>query len=127
MAKPYEFCQKHLPAGSDIGLSLTLLHNNPAIWKNPTDFDPDRFLTQQFSNYEYAPFGDGAKGRMGKYFAMYEIKIVLAILLLHCRFVNIPKQTPSKRLYGINVGIKEPIFATVDSIKKGKKGDNLFR
>ena len=121
---PCEFANKHLPAGSTVGISPILLHSNPAIWKNPTDFDPDRFLTQKFSNYEYVPFGGGTRMCLGTHFAMYEIKIVLVTFLLNCQLSNIPAKMAPNRMEGLALMPRKPIFATVDSLKKG---DDLCR
>ena len=124
LANPMEFANKRLPAGSNIGLSIDLLHTDPSVWNNPTDFDPDRFLTQKFSNYEYAPFGGGTKKCLGVHFAMYEIKITLTMILLNCQFSNITTKAPPNQLHAFVLRPKKPIFATIDS---AKKGDNLFR
>jgi cytochrome P450 len=55
-----------------------LLHQNPDIYPNPTEFSPDRFLGKTFSPFEYAPFGGGARRCIGAAFAHYEAKLVLA-------------------------------------------------
>ena len=67
-----------LPKGSAIGVSVMLLHQNPDIYPNPTEFSPDRFLGKTFSPFEYAPFGGGARRCIGAAFAHYEAKLVLA-------------------------------------------------
>ena len=67
-----------LPKGSAIGVSVMLLHQNPDIYPNPTEFNPDRFLGKTFSPFEYAPFGGGARRCIGAAFALYEAKLVLA-------------------------------------------------
>jgi cytochrome P450 len=67
-----------LPKGSAIGVSVMLLHQNPDIYPNPTEFNPDRFLGKTLSPFEYAPFGGGARRCIGAAFALYEAKLVLA-------------------------------------------------
>lgn len=67
-----------LPKGSAIGVSVMLLHQNPDIYPNPTEFNPDRFLGKTFSPFEYAPFGGGARRCIGAAFAHYEAKLVLS-------------------------------------------------
>jgi cytochrome P450 len=57
---------------------VMLLHQNPDIYPNPTEFSPDRFLGKTFSPFEYAPFGGGARRCIGAAFALYEAKLVLA-------------------------------------------------
>jgi len=119
LAKPYAFGGQHLPAGSTIGVSITLLHSDPTIWKNPMEFNPDRFLTQKFSSYEYAPFGGGVKKCLGGHFAVYEMKIILVAILLNYQF-DIQKKEPPTRIYGLTMNPRRPIFGTVRSFKERK-------
>lgn len=66
-----------IPRGSAIGVSVMLLHQNPDIYPNPTEFIPERFLGKTFSPFDYAPFGGGARRCIGAAFATYEAKLVL--------------------------------------------------
>ncbi|RZC37671.1 p450 domain containing protein, partial [Asbolus verrucosus] len=49
-----------LPKGSTLLIPVALIHRDPAIWKNPLVFDPDRFLPEEFEKIPrdaYMPFG----------------------------------------------------------------------
>ena len=37
------FCPYMIPAGTRLLVNIAALSNNPEHWKNPNDFDPDRF------------------------------------------------------------------------------------
>jgi len=65
-------------------LSPYLTHRSPALWPNPTAFDPDRFLPEIAKTrprYAYLPFSGGPRVCIGKTFAMIEAKLILATVL----------------------------------------------
>jgi len=62
---------------------IYLLHQRPDIYPEPKQFQPDRFLSRQYSPYEFMPFGAGARRCIGSALAMYEMKLVLATILLN--------------------------------------------
>jgi cytochrome P450 len=60
---------------------IYLAHRRTETYPQPEQFDPERFLNQKFSPYEYLPFGGGSRGCIGTAFSMYEMKLVLATIL----------------------------------------------
>jgi cytochrome P450 len=61
------------------------IHHDPEIYPNPSQFNPDRFSMNEISkrhNCSYLPFGDGLRGCIGMRFAMMEMKIAMAKILL---------------------------------------------
>lgn len=77
-----------VPAGSEILLSIYALHRDPAAWKDPLEFDPDRFLperSEERDRWQYLPFGGGPRKCVGANFAMLEAVIGLATLVRHVR------------------------------------------
>jgi cytochrome P450 len=75
-----------VPAGMGVVASITLAHSNPAVFPEPEQFRPERFLERKFSPFEYLPFGGGARRCLGAAFALYEMKVVLGTLLAAHRF-----------------------------------------
>lgn len=63
---------------------IYLAHRRSAAYPNPSEFQPDRFLTAK-SPYEYFPFGGGSRSCIGMALAMFEMKLVLATILKHCQ------------------------------------------
>ena len=63
---------------------LPALHRDPAVWKEPEKFDPDRFapgVRDEIPQHAWKPFGNGQRGCIGRAFAMQEATLVLAMLL----------------------------------------------
>jgi cytochrome P450 len=75
--------------GERVLYSIYLSHRDPAYWKNPNEFIPERFLGDEKpkgSDYHYLPFGKGSRNCIGLAFADVEVKVVLARLLGAYRF-----------------------------------------
>lgn len=71
------------PKGSMVLMSVYELHRHKDYWKNPEDFNPDRFAPENkkdYSNYYY-PFGAGPRMCVGNNFAMYEMILTLALII----------------------------------------------
>lgn len=67
------------------------LHRLPAVWAEPDEFRPERFLTSRdtlrkgsapdgVDQFAYVPFSTGPKDCIGKYFAILEGKLAIAAL-----------------------------------------------
>jgi len=80
------------------GLS-ELVHRNPAVWPNPSGFDPGRFLPGAPERHRYAwiPFGGGKRGCVGAGFARQEAVLVLARLCRHYRLDLVSPGLPRPR------------------------------
>jgi cytochrome P450 family 110 len=60
---------------------IYLAHRRSETYENPDQFQPDRFLDQKFSPYEYFPFGGGSRSCIGMALSLFEMKLVLATVL----------------------------------------------
>jgi len=72
-----------IPAGSTIMLSPYFTHRHPDFWKNPLQFDPDRWTPERESaqhQYAYHPFAAGQRVCIGNNFSLLESHILLALL-----------------------------------------------
>lgn len=69
--------------GSILIPCILTAHRRAATYPQPQQFLPDRFLQQKFSPYEFLPFGGGVRSCIGAAFSLYEMKLVLATVLLN--------------------------------------------
>jgi len=70
-------------AGTVLVPCIYLAHRRSETYPQAEQFEPERFLKQKFSPFEYLPFGGGSRGCIGMAFSMYEMKLVLATVLSH--------------------------------------------
>ncbi|KAK2038755.1 cytochrome p450 monooxygenase, partial [Colletotrichum somersetense] len=81
-----------IPAGTSLAASPACVSRDPAIWKNPDDFDGLRFYklreTEGEEKYQFATvneealsFGHGRHACPGRFFASAELKIILVHIL----------------------------------------------
>jgi cytochrome P450/NADPH-cytochrome P450 reductase len=72
--------------GEEVLVLLPSLHRDPAVWKDPEVFDPERFspgAEDKIPEYAWRPFGTGARSCIGQHFAMVEATVALALILKH--------------------------------------------
>lgn len=67
--------------GSILIPCIYLAHRRQQTYPNPKEFNPDRFINNKFSPYEYLPFGGGDRSCVGKGLSTYQMKLVLATVL----------------------------------------------
>ncbi|KAJ3123784.1 hypothetical protein HK100_011487, partial [Physocladia obscura] len=79
-------------------IAIDATHHNPDVFENPEVFDPDRWLPENESKrslYSWMPFSTGARGCIGRQFAMQEAKIGLAVFLRKFNFTSIDPKSVS--------------------------------
>jgi len=70
-----------IPAGSYICASPSATHRLPGVWKNPDQFDPERFTRDtDIHKFAYIPFGAGRHKCIGENFAYLQVKSIVAAL-----------------------------------------------
>lgn len=78
-----------LPPDSVIIPALYAIHTNPNVWRDPLQFDPDRWDSQETKDRHrcaYVPFATGPRGCIGFNFALLEVKILLSELVSRYEF-----------------------------------------
>jgi len=72
-----------IPKGTTILISFFEIHRRASFWKNPEQFDPDRFHSDHKKEYSdwYFPFGAGPRMCVGSNFAMYEMIVTISELV----------------------------------------------
>ncbi|KAI8965483.1 bifunctional P-450:NADPH-P450 reductase [Daldinia sp. FL1419] len=69
---------------------LTRAHLDPTVFEDPLAFKPERMLDENFSKLPknaWKPFGNGARGCIGRAFAMQEAILTMAILFQNFNFI----------------------------------------
>ncbi|CZT41156.1 uncharacterized protein RSE6_00867 [Rhynchosporium secalis] len=62
-------------------------HRDPAIWTNPTEFDPDRFLSPDTHSLDaWQPFEKGPRNCIGQQMATLEVRVMAVIIVRYLDF-----------------------------------------
>ncbi|KAJ2739519.1 hypothetical protein H4R23_000400 [Coemansia sp. Cherry 401B] len=87
----------HLPAGTDICISLAACHRNVNIWHNPHQFNPERFMgpDAELRKRDVLVFSTGVRMCTGRNLAWIELYTMLANLLRKYNF-----ELPENAQYG---------------------------
>lgn len=81
VTEPSEILGYQLEPGMIAMGCIYLAHHREDIYPNHQQFLPERFLEKQYSQYEFLPFGGGARRCIGEALAQLEMKLVLAKIL----------------------------------------------
>lgn len=81
LKKPMRVAGRELPVGTVLMASIYLAQRNPALWKDPELFLPERMLERKPPPTQLFPFGSGMWRCLGAAFADHEMRIVLARLV----------------------------------------------
>lgn len=90
-----------LPKGYAVLVSITLIHDNEALFPNAQAFDPYRFLDARPDLYQWIPFGGGTRRCLGASFATMEMNVVLRTMLRDLTLV--PTTEPAERWHSRGV------------------------
>jgi cytochrome P450 len=80
--EPVEILGQTIPAGRSIVVSIAGIHYDPAIFPQPDQFRPERFIERTFSKTEFMPFGSGHRRCLGGALAEYTMRIATAEAVL---------------------------------------------
>lgn len=100
----------HVAAGTYVTPCIYLTHRREDLYPQPDKFQPQRFINRKYSPYEFWPFGGGSRQCLGQVFALFEMKLILATILLNHQ-LKLEEQvpvTPARRgfLMGPQGGVK---------------------
>lgn len=74
-----------LPAGTLVSVQIHSLHHNPAIFKDPDEFRPERWDSPpeqlEKMNRDYMPFSLGSRACIARNLAMMELNVACAAIL----------------------------------------------
>jgi cytochrome P450 len=78
---PFEVGGWRYPPGVCLVPNAYLVHHDPAIYPDPYEFRPERFLDEPPGTYTWIPFGGGRRRCIGASFAILEMQIVIRTVL----------------------------------------------
>lgn len=70
-----------LPKNAVIIGCIYLTHHREDLYPQADKFNPERFLTRQYTPYEFLPFGGGVRRCLGEVLALYEMKLAIAKII----------------------------------------------
>jgi cytochrome P450 len=102
-ADTYELGRWVLPRGTVAAACIALLHDDPALFPNPSAFQPDRFVGAKPDTYGWIPFGGGVRRCIGAAFATMEMNVVLSALLRD--YALVPTRAPGERRFNRGIAV----------------------
>lgn len=85
LIQPLEIDGHLLPAGTMVVSCMHLIHMREEYYPEPGAFKPERFVGTNPDPFRHVYFGGGIRRCLGMAFALYEMKVVIATLLLKSR------------------------------------------
>lgn len=109
LRKPWTFAGYELPAGMTISPAISLVHQRPDIYPEPTRYQPERFLSAKPKPHEYLPFGGGHRRCIGAAFSQFESRIAIGTLLREFEFELLEGDEPVVERRSVTLGPKSGI------------------
>ncbi|MEM7063058.1 MAG: cytochrome P450 [Cyanobacteria bacterium P01_B01_bin.77] len=102
--KPLDLHGYHIEANTLLIGCIYLIHHHPDFYKQPQQFNPDRFLENTYSPYEFIPFGGGVRRCVGSALAQMEMKLILSTLLTTTSLKLVNKKPVKPQRRGVTLG-----------------------
>ena len=112
-----------VPAGTDVLLSLYLLHRHPRYWKEPAAFRPERFDAEHEAErprFAYMPFAAGPRHCIGETLALYEMYMHLYKVARRYRLTYVPDR-PLEIEAQINLRTRHPLLMKLERRPENRK------
>ncbi|KAJ8766134.1 hypothetical protein K2173_021651 [Erythroxylum novogranatense] len=107
-----------IPKNSQVLVNFWAIGRDPKTWKEPTIFDPDRFLYSKLdfkgNDFEFIPFGSGRRICPGLPMAAKQVPLVVAFLIHLFDWSLPPGKNPTKldmtEKYGLTLRRQQPLL-----------------
>ncbi|GGZ24444.1 putative cytochrome P450 135A1 [Streptomyces inusitatus] len=97
LAEDVELAGLRLPKGATVMPMLGVVHLDPANYRAPDEFRPERFLEDDIPPHAFIPFGGGARRCIGAHLALMQATEVLRVLLSK-RVITTDRQKPEEEV-----------------------------
>lgn len=101
-----------VPAGRMVCPSVMLTHSDPALYPEPDEFRPERFLGWKPSPAEFYPFGGGNRRCLGAALAAYELRVALGVVIAENRFAPVTGAPITSVMNGVTMRPRRPLRLT---------------
>ncbi|CAG2112716.1 unnamed protein product, partial [Medioppia subpectinata] len=103
VARLERVASEDIPLGADgvvvrkrqrVEIPVYAIHRSEKYYSEPNEFRPDRWLPEnkhKLVPYAYVPFGTGPRNCLGMRFALMEVKLAVAHIVMHFRFTKVPQ------------------------------------
>jgi cytochrome P450 len=93
-----------VPPRAMVIIPMTVIHADPAVFPEPGEFRPERFLDgNDPGGYEWLPFGGGVRRCLGASLALLEMRCVLSAILHSVRLAPDRAEPERSRARGITL------------------------
>ncbi|KAI8146009.1 cytochrome P-450 cyp509A1, partial [Fennellomyces sp. T-0311] len=110
-----------IPKGTRLQLDIYQLHHNPAVWKDPEAFDPERFAPggeAEHGGLTWLPFSSGARQCIGMNFSLAEQRVLLPMLLRKYEWTLPENSIHKDRVITSGFGVISPVDLYIDFKKR---------
>lgn len=98
-----------IPAGTIVMSQSSTFHTDPRIWRDPLEFDPDRWIDPTPEMKEnFMPFGGSARSCLGQNIARLEVLQATARLLRQCPNLKLAPSTTEKSMKPLEFFVGRP-------------------
>jgi sterol 14alpha-demethylase len=112
-----------IPQGDIVMTSPAVSSRLASVFKNPNNFEPDRFgveRNEQKTPFAYLGFGGGRHACLGQQFGLLQAKTIVSTLLRNFDFSAVDKEFPEPDYTAMVVGPKNHCELSY-KLKKGSK------
>ena len=102
--------------GAQLAVSILLVQYDPALYPDPQQFRPERFLDGAPDRYTWIPFGGGVRRCLGAAFAQLEMKVVISTILARARLRAPRVRSEKARFRGVTILPSRGGEAVVESV-----------
>ena len=120
VASPVSLVGHELEPGTQVMGSIYSIHHDEDLYPEPNKFRPERFLERRFSAYEFIPFGGGTRRCIGMALAQFEMKLILAKIILDLDLNLVTSGEVKAKRRGVVTGPNRPIEMVVNSKRVAK-------
>ena len=99
--QPISIMDREIASDTWLMVSIYSLHHREDLYPEPEQFKPERFLSREYTPYEYIPFGGGNRRCIGSALALLEMKLVTATILKQFQL----ELTSKKQMFPVRRGL----------------------